>query len=100
MQFQAKGVLPLHIRSVSNTLAQTHVLQFHIYIEKASIFFSILLLNAKGGESIRPKQKDSTTTLFPENDLNYFIPKGRISSRGSFKWPKEKHLKNGRIFKS
>jgi hypothetical protein len=33
MEFRAKGVLPLHIRSVSNTLAQTNLLQFHIYIK-------------------------------------------------------------------
>jgi hypothetical protein len=38
------------------------------------------VLNAKGGESIRPKQKDCTTTLFSENVLNYFITKGRTYS--------------------
>jgi hypothetical protein len=54
MEFRAKGALPLHIRSISTTLAKTHVLQFHIYNEKASIFFLFLVLNAKGGESIRP----------------------------------------------
>jgi hypothetical protein len=78
------------------------------------------VLNAKGGESIRPKQKDHATTLFSKNVLsfklvllhlhktllaakrrkNYFIPKERISLGGVFKWPKEKHLKKGRIFKS
>jgi hypothetical protein len=73
MEFRAKGVLPLHIRSVSNTLAQTHVLQFHIYIEKGLKISSFLVLNAKGGESIRPKKKDGTTTLFSENILNYFF---------------------------
>jgi hypothetical protein len=51
------------------------------------------VLNAKRGQSIRPKQKDRTTTLFLENILNYFIPKGRTSSGGVFKWSKEKHLK-------
>jgi hypothetical protein len=66
MEFRAKGVLPLLIHSVSNILAQTHVLQFHIHCKglKISLF---LVLNAKGGESIRPKQKDRTTTLFSEN---------------------------------
>jgi hypothetical protein len=39
------------------------------------------VLNAKGGESIRPKQKDRTTTLFSEDVLNYFITKGRTYSR-------------------
>jgi hypothetical protein len=63
MEFWAKGALPLHIRSVSITLAKTHVLQLHIYIEKGSQF-PHLVLNAKGGESIRPKKKDRTTTPF------------------------------------
>jgi hypothetical protein len=31
------------------------------------------VLNAKGGESIRPKQKDHTIILFSENVLNYFF---------------------------
>jgi hypothetical protein len=39
-----------------------------------------LAINAKGGESISPKQKDRTTTLFSENILNYFITKGRTYS--------------------
>jgi len=38
------------------------------------------VFNAKGGESIRPKQKNRTTTLFSENVLNYFITKGRTYS--------------------
>jgi hypothetical protein len=79
MEFRAKGVLPLHIRSVSTTLAQTHVLQFHIHLKGFKIS-SFLVLNAKGGESIRPKQKDRTTTLFSKNVLNYFITKERIYS--------------------
>jgi hypothetical protein len=46
------------------------------------------VLNAKGGESIRPKQKDRTTTLFSKK---YFIckkkpltAKGRTFSGGAF----------------
>jgi hypothetical protein len=46
------------------------------------------VLNAKGGESIRPKQKDCTITLFFENVLNYFF-------RGSFKMAKGKAFKKG-----
>jgi hypothetical protein len=95
MEFRAKGVLPFHIRSVSNTLAQTHVLQFHIYWKCLKIS-SFLVINAKGGENIRLKQKDCTTTLFSENVLNYFRTKGRTSSRGSFfKWPNENIWKRG-----
>jgi hypothetical protein len=47
---------------------------------------SFLVLNAKGGESIRPKQKDRTTTPFSENVLNYFIfyNKGENLFRKSF----------------
>jgi hypothetical protein len=46
------------------------------------------VLNAKGGESIRPKQKDRTTTLFSKNILNYFF-------RGSFQMAKGKAFEKG-----
>jgi hypothetical protein len=49
---------------------------------------SFLVLNAKGGESIRPKQKDRTTTLFSENVLNYFF-------RGSFQTAKATAFEKG-----
>jgi hypothetical protein len=35
MESQEKGALPLHIRLVSNILAQTQVLKFHIPVEQA-----------------------------------------------------------------
>jgi hypothetical protein len=41
-------------------------------IKKASNFSSFLVLNAKGGESIRPKQKDHTTMLKFKNFNWYF----------------------------
>jgi hypothetical protein len=55
------------------------------------------VLNAKGGESIRPKQKDRTTTLFSENVLKQ---RGELIQEEFWKWPKEKHLEKGKIFKS
>jgi hypothetical protein len=72
-----------------------------------------LAINAKGGESISPKQKDRTTTTF-RKVFNWYIlvcllpklvsiktllkAKRRISLRGSFVKSKEKHLKQGRKF--
>jgi hypothetical protein len=34
---------------------------------------SFLVLNAKGGDSIRPKQKDSTSTLFSKKHFKLFL---------------------------
>jgi hypothetical protein len=81
MEFWAKGALPLHIRSVSTTLTQTHVLQFHIYWKSLNIS-SFLVLNAKGWESFRQKQKDHSTTIFWKR-FKLFYNKGENFFRGS-----------------
>jgi hypothetical protein len=46
----------------------------HIFLDKDPSISLFLVLNAKGGEINRPKQKDCTTTLFSENFLNYQNP--------------------------
>jgi hypothetical protein len=77
MEFRANGVLPLHIRLVSNTLAQTHVLQFHIYTEKASKFLHFWCLMPKGETVLGQSKRTAPALYFLKNILNYFF-------RGSF----------------
>jgi hypothetical protein len=60
-----KGALPLHIHLVSNTLSKTHVLQIHIYIEKALKFLHFLCLMPKVETVLGQSKRIAPPHCFP-----------------------------------
>jgi hypothetical protein len=134
MESSAKTRLPLN-SLVLSTLRHHSILSLHIGIIFHSyiiyqrgrqliewaLLTPFLAINAKGGESISPKQKDRTTTnfknlVFQKEIFNWYPimfkkrekvvfqkwyiktllnTKRWISFRGSFVKSKEKHLKQG-----
>jgi hypothetical protein len=86
MEYSAKTRLPLHsigiiYLSPSLRIALhfgiifTHIYLYHWGESKRALKTPFLAINAKGGESISPKQKDRTTTNFKkfrDKGLNVF----------------------------